>query len=320
MRSSASGSILQRARELSLQANNASQTDETRAFMAAEVREMMDQLLQIANTQDAAGQYLFAGYQSKTEPFVRDAAGFQYRGDQGQRLVQIGAGRQVADGDPGSEVFNAIRVGNGVFSTSASAANSGTGIIGTGSVVNPVLVVPDTYTVNFITATDYEVRDSGAVLVASGTYVDGGAISFNGIQFDISGQPAVGDSFTVTPSINQDIFTNLDNLASALESATLNDTGRARLSNDLNGALANLDQAIGQVLETRTRVGTRLSTIETQRDLNEGVELQLAQTVSAIQDLDYAEALTTLNQQVAILEAAQQSFIRVQGLSLFNSL
>lgn len=314
------GDILQRARELALQANNASQTDETRGFMAAELREVLDQLVQIANTRDAGGQYLFAGYQSGTEPFVRDSTGFRYLGDQGQRLLQIGDGRQVADGDPGSEVFQAIRIGNGIFSTGANLGNAGTGVITTGSVVDPSLLVPDAYAVNFITPTSYEVRDSSAGLVASGVYSDGDVINFNGMQFEISGQPAAGDSFTVAASINQDMFTTLDDLATALESSTLNDTGRARLHNDINNGIANLDRAIGQVLEVRARVGTRLSTIESQRDLNEGVELQLSQTLSAVQDLDYAEALTSLNQQVAILEAAQQSFIRVQGLSLFNSL
>jgi flagellar hook-associated protein 3 FlgL len=314
------GNILQRARELALQANNASQSDETRGFMATELREMQEQLVQIANTRDAAGQYLFAGFKARTEPFVRNATGFQYAGDQGQRLVQIGQGRQVADGDPGSEVFQMIRVGNGVFSTAADAANTGTGVIGTGTVVDPTALVPDSYTVNFITPTDYEVLDSGGGLVVAGVYSDGDAISFNGMQFDISGQPAAGDSFAVAPAINQDMFTTLENLASALEASTLNDTGRARLHNDINDGIANLDQAIGQVLEIRTRVGTRLSTIESQRDLNDGIELQLSQTLSAVQDLDYAEALTSLNQQLATLDAAQQTFVRVQGLSLFNSL
>ena len=314
------GNILQRTRELALQANNASQSDETRAFMAVELREMQEQLVQIANTQDAAGQYLFAGYQTRTEPFVRNAAGFQYVGDQGQRLVQIGQGRQVADGDPGSEVFQMIRVGNGVFSTAPGAANTGTGVIGTGTVVDPAALVPDVYSVNFVTPTDFEVRDSGGGLVMNGVYVDGDAISFNGMQFEISGQPAAGDTFTVAPAVNQDMFTTLENLASALESQTLNDTGRARLHNDINDGIANLDRAIGQVLEIRTRVGTRLSTLESQRDLNQGIELQLSQTLSVVQDLDYAEALTSLNQQLATLEAAQQTFVRVQGLSLFNSL
>lgn len=314
------GNILQRVRELALQANNATQTDETRGFIAAEVREMLDELIQLANTRDSEEHYLFAGYSVRTQPFVQDATGVQYRGDQGQRLLQIGEGRQIADGDSGAHVFQMIRNGNGTFTTAANPANTGTGVIDEGSVFDPSALTTDTYTVNFVTATDYEVVNSSAVVVASGTYADGDVISFDGIQISISGQPAVGDSFAVAPSVNQDMFGILDDLITALETRTFNDVGRARLHNDVNTALTDLDRAIGHALEIRTRVGSRLSAIEVQKDNNEGLSLQLQETLSGIQDLDYAEALTRLNQQLGVLEAAQQSFVRVQNLSLFNFL
>mgnify|MGYP003831089219 FL=1 len=46
--------------------------------------------------------------------------------------------------------------------------------------------------------------------------------------------------------------------------------------------------------------------------------VHLKQTISDIGDLDYAEAATRLSQETLILQAAQQSFIKIQGLSLFN--
>jgi flagellar hook-associated protein 3 FlgL len=42
--------------------------------------------------------------------------------------------------------------------------------------------------------------------------------------------------------------------------------------------------------------------------------------LSAVQDVDYAEAISRLNNQQLTLQAAQQTFIKVQGLSLFNFL
>jgi flagellar hook-associated protein 3 FlgL len=42
--------------------------------------------------------------------------------------------------------------------------------------------------------------------------------------------------------------------------------------------------------------------------------------VSEIRDLDYAEAITRLQQELVTLQAAQQSFVRIQGLSLFQFL
>ncbi|MEL7239140.1 MAG: flagellar hook-associated protein 3, partial [Planctomycetota bacterium] len=36
--------------------------------------------------------------------------------------------------------------------------------------------------------------------------------------------------------------------------------------------------------------------------------------------VDFTEAISRLNQQLTSLQAAQQSFVRIQGLSLFNVL
>jgi len=40
--------------------------------------------------------------------------------------------------------------------------------------------------------------------------------------------------------------------------------------------------------------------------------------LSSIEDLDYAEAITKMNQQMMSLEAAQSSFAKVSQLNLFN--
>ena len=53
---------------------------------------------------------------------------------------------------------------------------------------------------------------------------------------------------------------------------------------------------------------------------NDAFSLQLEQSLSEVQDLDYAEAVSRLNQQLLSLQAAQQAFVKVQGLSLFNYL
>lgn len=80
----------------------------------------------------------------------------------------------------------------------------------------------------------------------------------------------------------------------------------------------NLDQALGNILDTRASVGSRLKTVENQRNINEDVLLQLRTTLSEIEDLDYAEAISRFNLQQTALQAAQQSYVQVQRLSLFN--
>ena len=70
----------------------------------------------------------------------------------------------------------------------------------------------------------------------------------------------------------------------------------------------------------RSQVGSRLNAMDSQENLNDAYSLQLQTTLSRLEDLDYAEAITRLEQQLTGIQAAQQSFVRIQGLSLFNFL
>lgn len=329
------GDLLQRFRELTLQANNDSQNRQTRASIAFEMRELRQQLFSLANSQDANGDYLFAGFQGQTQPFQQNASSqVAYVGDANSRYLQVGPSQQTADGDPGSAVFMAIRNGNGTFTTRDGVANTGTGIIDPGTVVNPSAFVREAYTLTFVTnsAGAVAINVSGSVSgqlvpalpavspAAAPAYVDGATISFNGVQTSIRGAPAVGDTFTVSPSINQDIFSTLQNLIITLEGPQSTSSERAALHNSVNRALTDMDQAMGNLLKIRARAGGRLNALESQTTTNDGFLLHSQQALSALQDLDYAEAASRLQRQILSLEAAQQTFARVQGLSLFNFL
>ncbi len=312
--------VLQRIRELAIQANNATQSDESRSAIAVEMRQLLDGLVQIANQKDGNGRYMFAGLSEDTQPVTQTGGVFSYNGDQGQRLIQIGESRQLPDGNSGDAVFFRIRAGNGSFVSSPAAANTGTGVLGPGSVTNPTLWDQGQYTLTFLDPDNYEVRDSGGAVVSSGTFQSGDTIAFRGIEFTINGDPATGDQFDVAASPYRDVFTAVDSLISAVEMAANNGASRAAMNNGINAGVLDIDQAIGNVLDVRTRVGSRLAAIEKQIDDNGALTLTLQDTVAGLEDLDYAEALSRLSQQLTTLEAAQQSFVRTQGVSLFNYL
>ena len=318
------GDLLQRVRELAVQASNSVLSNGDRAAIAKEVRQRLDELLSLSNTKDANNEYVFAGHQGLTQPFSANASGgFNYNGDEGQRYLQIGPSRQVAVGDSGTAVFRAIRNGNGTFTTRENTANTGTGVIDPGTVSGTF--VPDTYTLAFIQvlSTDpvtYTITGAASGLVASGTYASGSGITFNGVQTSVTGTPAHGDSFTVSSSANQDIFTTVQNFAQALETPLSSPAGQAHFSNTMNRTLIDLDRSLDNVIEVRARVGARLNAIDAQKDINDSFKLQIQETLSNLQDLDYAEAVSRLNLQITGLQAAQQSFIKIQGLSLFNFL
>lgn len=217
------GDILQRARELAVRANNDTLSAGDRGAIAAEVRTTIDALVQLGNTQDASGEYIFAGFQVGAEPFSHDGFGnFTYAGDQGQRELQIGSNRQVTIGNPGDEVF--MRVDDGFGGTS-------------------------------------------------------------------------------------DMFSALYDFATDLEA-----------NNPSTNTITRIDSALDAMLTVRSSIGARMNTIDSQRNANDSFSLLMEQNRSELKDLDYAEAVSRFEQQLLALQASQQSFIKVEGLSLFNYL
>jgi len=213
--------ILQRVRELSIQAANTGVNDiQSNQAIASEMKERLNELFDYANTRDANGEYVFAGFQSKTPAFSTDGVGnYTYNGDEGQLAIQIGSNRQVASTDSGAEVFQKIRLGNESFSVDVNRTNAGTGKISTGSVVDRTAFLSNDYTVRFIDANNYEVinNTTGTTALASTPFSDGASIAFDGIEVEISGEPVAGDEFTIEASRYQDVFTTLSNLVRELE-------------------------------------------------------------------------------------------------------
>ncbi len=233
-----SNNVLQRVRELAIQAGNTGALDlQSNQAIAKELSERLDELMGYANTQDVNGDFLFSGFQSSTQPFTTDGQGnFSYNGDQGQISSQIGVNRRVVVNDSGADVFQLVRNGNGKFSVDSSRTNAGTGTITTGSVLNTSVYQPQDFSINFTTATTYEVVNdtTGATILTAQPYTDGAAITFNGMSVEVEGTPVAGDSFTVKASRNQDIFTTINNLIT-----DLNTPGSGNVTGDIGGDYIN---------------------------------------------------------------------------------
>ncbi len=315
--------VLDRVRELSIQANNAALSPQDRDMLAVEVEQRLDEVRGYANARDANGEYLFAGYKGSAQPFVVTGSGaVQYAGDSGRRFVQVGADRQLAIGDSGVDVFMTIRNGNGRFTTSADAANTGSGIVTAGQVTDGSQYQGQRYSIVFTAADSYDVLDDKGATVTSGSYSasTGNDIAFAGVSLRITGSPATGDRFTIDPSQNQDVFVTLQETIQAMRTGDQGPRGNAERANALGRAIVDIDQAMENVRQVRADVGARLNIIDSQTDLNDAYGLQLKTSVSDLEDLDYADAVTRLNRHMVGLQAAQQSYVRIQSLSLFNFL
>jgi flagellar hook-associated protein 3 FlgL len=314
---------LTRIRELVVQASNDTIDHESRQMIRLEIEGRMQEVLDIANRKDAQGEYLFSGLATLTQPFARVGGVVTYFGDQSQRMQQVGETQHVADGDSGAEVFGRIREGNGMFVTGAAAGNTGSGSISVGTIVDRSAWTGQAYTVQFTSATEWQVVDSAVPtpnVVAAGTYKNGDAIVFNGISVAISGEPAAGDSFTVRPSGSTDLFSILDSLIGTLAQPNDTPAAKGQWRTALDGSLEQLDQAFDRILEIRSSVGVRLNALDVADAAQEDAKLNFETLLSDIRDLDYAEAVTRLNVQYTGLQVAQKAIARVTQLSLFDYL
>jgi len=321
-RLSYAGNVIQRVRELVVQANNASQSNESRAAIADEIQNRLDELMGVANSKDASGEYIFAGYNAKTIPFVKQGAGYVYQGDQGERLLQISEDLQIKVRNSGAEIFQKVPEGDGRFVLTSPASNSGNLLVQTNTSSESGV---DTYSLVFsqASATDpvtYQVSGASSGIVASGTYLDGESVSFNGISLILQGRPEDGDNYTIAPAGKQDVFQALSDLAQQLKAPKVDAAALAKLGNDLGQALNGLDQMLGSLLSHRSSMGNRLQQLDVRMTENADSRLRYERSISELKDLDYANAVGRLNMQMTALQAAQQAYIKVQGLSLFNLL
>lgn len=319
--------VLQSVRTLAVQAANGTLSDSDRKSLATDVSSRLQQLLSLSNSRDGNGNYMFAGFATGTQPFALDASGtVTYSGDQGQRTLDVAPGRAMAIAFDGSATFLQVRDGNGSFTSTAASANTGTGVISPGSVVTPSLLPGDTYRIQFSgsgTSTTYDVVDvtTGASVSTGNPYSSGAAITVAGMQVNVSGAPASGDTFTLAPSGAQSLFKTLQDLASALTTpASGNPAAIAALQTNAAGALASLDQALDHVLTLRATGGASLRELDDLSSGNADRSTQYDQTLSRLNDLDYNQALSDFAKQQVALQAAQQSFAKVSGLSLFDYL
>jgi flagellar hook-associated protein 3 FlgL len=350
------GDLLQHVREKVIQAGNTATLSNTdRQAIATELEARLSEMLGIANTQNGTGEFLFSGYQGGTRPFAIDASvaalppastsPVGYFGDDGERLLQVSSSRQMAVNVAGSEVFMQAKNGNGTFAVATGGNlgggnNQGTAISDAGSVLdpqkwalavnNPLAGQPLEIRFSVVAGvTTYGVYDPvSAVTTGPLAFTPGQAIPLLtsagvdfGSQLVVQGAPANDDTFSVTPSSNQSLFQTMQNLIGILRSPVGSATySTTEYTNALGGQLTNLDQAFGNISRVQASVGTRMRELDSLGDTSSDLNVQHQQTLSKLQDLDYAKAISEFTQQQVQLEAAQKSFVQVSGLSLFNYL
>lgn len=319
--------LLQNVKGMLIQAGG-TLTDADRATIATSLQSNLDQLQGLANTDDGNGQFLFAGFKSGSAPFVRQANGsITYAGDQGQRLMQVDVSRQMAGSDDGQSIFQTVQSSAGYVSASA-AGNAGSGVFSSTSVVN--VADPNygqDFVISFPTATTYQV-DTATVppvsVLPATAYTAGSPITFGGLQVNINGTPAAGDTFKVATAKNAgtDVFAAISDAIKALNTPvdSAGPVGRAKVLNALSTANRKISNAHDNVLTVRASVGSRLQELGALGTTGNSRALYDKSYLSDLQDLDYASAISEFYQRQTALQASQQTFVKIQHIALFNYL
>ena len=341
-------SLVSQVQQLAVQMNNATVSAQDRQNAAAAMTGNLQQLVQLANTQNANGQYVFAGSQSSTQPFQLQANSIvHYMGDGAQKSLMIGPGLNMPVSEAGSAVFMDVPAGNGSFTVSASAANSGssgTATMGPGSVLDPgaasqqLVVQQSQYQITFAASgTAYSITSgtgtvgsaswnaSSGTVVSGASYTPGQSIGIpatsggaNFLSVPAEGTPAAGDSFTVAAARPQSIFQTFSDLQQALTGTASGPGANTQRAQAISNVLANLNQAQTQVLSTQASIGARLQQAQSVSSLNSSLTLQFQTQQGNLADISYPQVITQYQQSLTALQASQKAFAQVQGLSLFQ--
>lgn len=312
------GDAMARVNELVIQANNAAMGQDSRKAISTELKAIYAGLLDLANSTDGAGRYLFGGTSDGSAPFAIAGGSVIYSGDQTQRQVEVAPDMFVADTLPGSEVFLRLRTGDGRIDGQPAASNTGTGLLMGFGVTDSTAWDGGTYTLSFGAGDTYQVTDAGGAVVTTGTYAKGESIAFAGVQMRIEGQPANGDSFTLGPAGSRDIFATVQGLITTLDTNPTTDAQRAAMQNDLQAAMRDVATAQSKMIDARASGGAQLSAIDDAAALREANNVTLQGTLSTLRDLDWAEAIGRYQMENTALQAAQTVFMQMQSLSLFK--
>lgn len=326
------GDSIRRLLELQTTAGDGSYSQDARQALAVEAKIILNDLVTLANSRDTNGGFMFSGGRSTTQTISLNGAGqYIYNGDTTQRFQTITGSLVVALNDTGDNLFMNILNGNGTFAiTSPAIPNTGTGSVSSGTLMSSSSYVPDNYTMSFALNSSGALvvmvsgATSGNVIPPTGNpddaplYQDGGVIDFNGLELSVSGAPAPGDSFNINPSQNESLFSTVQRMITNLERPNGQSVDKALILTENNQLMEQLNNAHGKILNNISDLGSRLNQLDSADNTNYDVISISQLTLKALREIEPYEALSQYQQQLLTLNIAEQSYTKLQGLSIFN--
>lgn len=335
------GNIVRAFQQIALQAANDTLTEEGFAGLRAEAISLRTSLLTVANARDSMGLPLFAGF-ANLEPFADGPNGIEYRGDGGRPTLRMTETATLATGLNGAEVFMAVPTSDGGSKGMFEMVDD---LIAT--LTMPLQVARPAHSVSerglftpFTTrdpsTLSFDLRGPGGTARISAEIMRG---TPDGMLAAINAAtPQTGVTATLAPDGEGFILQSLGPIAiSNLSQPSLPREPVARfvaldqnLQPSASGTILRNDaisatrmvgvfgNAVSHVAAQRAEVGALGRLAEDHAAVLADRKLRIDQAVAGLQDLDVAAAITRLQQLLLTEQAAQQSFVKINGTSLFD--
>jgi flagellar hook-associated protein 3 FlgL len=343
-------SVMTRITELATQARNPTYDAFSRRAILTEISELREVLVDLANTRDARGHSLFAGFKDEETAFVEGPDGkIRYNGDRGTHTVQISESMNVPTSLDGMTVFGRVETANGrrdIFEIIDSVAAS----------INPLRDLDERASAATKAAVSFtlprqnqtwELDVSGSLGRAriSAVLSEGNEQKFAeavNAQSDLTGITARYDQFTgrtilTDAEAGEIVIENLEiegqelsnyagqyNLIFNSVDEIEQEIGEPRILTDLDQLLGrgigNLKSAMDHLSIQQAVLGAQMSKAEVQRSALASRKLAVTKDITKLGDADLAKLVTDLQAQLTNRDAAQQAFAKMGQQSLFDYL
>jgi flagellar hook-associated protein 3 FlgL len=335
--------VITRLKELTVQAANDTYSPQDRKLIDIEVRELRDQLLSLANTQDVNGNYIFSGARTAKAAFGVDINGRAfYQGDQTVNPGSVGDQRNVQINRAGTNPFGmVVRTITGDHSSPAMPQKSLLGnftdtktnisdqdftlTITTGNGAKTVTIpATDSSPQDIVDAINNQLANGVKATLYPST--DG-----NAYQILLTGQTGGAHDFSVSSTASAGLdLTTLQQASDAVGNENRVGIGFFEVIESLSAALQNNDakgiqRAVGEVgslqdnmTESIARIGASMNTLDSQQSLAEEAQLRLEKMRSDVEDVDYQAAITKMNKDMLALQAGQSAFAQIAKMTLWD--
>ncbi|MGH7038222.1 MAG: flagellar hook-associated protein FlgL, partial [Stellaceae bacterium] len=331
--------LINQLRQTAVAGANGATTGTARQALAATAESALQQLVALANTQDANGSYVFAGSNATAAPFVTSPGGqVSFVGDGATNAIEVAPGLSVPVTVSGQGIFMNVPAGKDGVAVTANPANTGTAFT-----LAQGITSLSQLTAESLAGTEYQITFSAggglayavasgsgspgtagfaatSGTIAAGTFTPGTDLEFAGLDIAITGTPAAGDKFVVAPGTGESLFQTAQDLIAALAAPSPSQPANALAQQQIENVLASLDGAQNSVLSAEAALGSTLSQIQAvgAQDQTEGSDAQAQ--LSSLQSANLPQVLANYSAGVTALQAAELAFGKIQNLTLFSVL